>query len=236
MRFKLSVINGQVHKGEPITKGGKSDEKVHDGKKVGMTQIFNEAGEVVPVTVIEAGPLTVAQKKTVENHGYDAIQVGYQDIDAKKLTKPEKGYFEKIKLTTKKHLKEFRVEDISGFEVGQEIKIEDMFAEGQRVDISGTSKGKGFQGNIKRHGQSGGPESHGSMYHRRVGSMGANTSPARVLKGKKLPGHMGYVTVTVQNLDVVRVDSENNLLIVKGAVPGPKGALLIIKDSVKVVK
>lgn len=202
------------------------------GKKIGMTQIFNEAGLVIPVTVIQAGPLTVLQKKTVEDHGYESVQIGYEDVNAKKLSKPDKGYFEKIKLESKKYLKEFRVET-SGFEVGQTINVADMFAEGDKIDVAGTSKGKGFQGNIKRHGQSGGPESHGSMYHRRVGSMGANTNPARVFKGKLLPGHMGMEKVTIQNLDVVKVDTENNLLIVRGAVPGPKGGLLIIKNTVK---
>jgi len=202
------------------------------GKKIGMTQIFNEAGLVIPVTVIQAGPLTVLQKKTVEDHGYESVQIGYEDVNTKKLNKPDKGYFEKIKLEPKKYLKEFRVET-SGLEVGQTINVADMFAEGDKIDVSGTSKGKGFQGNIKRHGQSGGPESHGSMYHRRVGSMGANTNPARVFKGKLLPGHMGMETVTIQNLDVVKVDTENNLLIVRGAVPGPKGGLLTIKNTVK---
>lgn len=202
------------------------------GKKIGMTQIFNEAGLVVPVTVLQCGPLTVLQKKTVDNHGYEAVQIGFQDIDSKKLNKPDKGYFEKIKLETKKYLREFRV-DSSKFEVGQQITIADMFAEGDKIDVSGTSIGKGFQGNIKRHGQKGGPESHGSMYHRRVGSMGANTNPARVFKGKKLPGHMGLDTVTIQNLDVVKIDTENNLLIIRGAVPGPKGGLLTIRNTVK---
>lgn len=203
------------------------------GKKVGMTQIFNDDGLAIPVTVIEAGPVTVVQKKTNDNDGYESIKVGYVDVAEKKLSKPEKGQFSKVKLSAKKHLREFRLEDAAKYEVGQEIKVGDMFAAGERVDVSGLSKGKGFQGTIKRYGQSGGKETHGSMYHRRVGSMSANTNPARVFKGKKLPGHMGMDNVTVQNLDIVRVDNERNLLLVKGAVPGPKGGLLVIKDTVK---
>jgi large subunit ribosomal protein L3 len=198
-----------------------------------MTQIFNEAGIVTPVTVILSSPMTVLQKKTVEDHGYQSVQVGFEDKESKKLSKPEKGYFDKIKLATKRHIKEFRTTDISMFEVGQEIKLSDMFSEGDKVDISGRSKGKGFQGNIKRHGQSGGHETHGSMYHRRVGSMGGCSSPSRVFKGKKLPGHMGDENVTVQNLEIVKIDNENNLLIVKGAIPGPKNGLLLIKNTVK---
>lgn len=208
-------------------------EKFMIGKKIGMTQIFNEAGEIVPVTVIQAGPLTVTQKKTVENHGYQSVQVGYKDVDSKRLNKPENGFFEKIKVSAKKHLKEFRVPDAEKYEVGQEIKVEDMFQAGDSVDVFATSKGKGFQGSIKRHGQSTGRETHGSMYHRRVGAMGACAYPGRVFKGKKLPGHMGSENVNVQNLNVVSVDSENGLLIVKGAVPGPKGGMITIKDSVK---
>lgn len=203
------------------------------GKKVGMTQIFNDDGLAIPVTVIEAGPVTVVQKKTNDNDGYESIKVGYVDVAEKKLSKPEKGQFSKVKVAAKKHLREFRLEDAAKYEVGQEIKVGDMFEPGERIDVSGLSKGKGFQGTIKRYGQSGGHETHGSMYHRRVGSMGANTSPARVFKGKKLPGHMGMDNVTVQNLDIVRVDNERNLLLVKGAVPGPKGGLLVIKDTVK---
>lgn len=204
------------------------------GKKIGMTQIFDEKGMAVPVTVIEAGPVVVVQKKTIENDGYTAVKVGFEKIEERKLNKPQKGIFLKAKLPFLKHLKEFRVENADGFEVGQEIKVSDMFQAGDRVDVSGTSKGKGFQGTIKRYGQSGGPETHGSMYHRRVGSMSANTNPARVFKGKKLPGHMGMQRVTVLNLDVVKVDAERNLILVKGSVPGPKGAVLEIRDSVKV--
>jgi large subunit ribosomal protein L3 len=206
------------------------------GKKIGMTQVFNESGLSIPVTVIEAGPCTVIQCKTVDSDGYNAIKVGFVDITEKKLNKPEKGQFSKLKLAPKKFLREFRLEDGVTFEVGHDIKIEEMFQAGERVDVSGISKGKGFQGTIKRYGQKGGPESHGSMYHRRPGSMGSNTTPARVFKGKKLPGHMGVDKITIQNLDVVRVENERNLLLVKGAVPGPKGALLVIKNTVKTVK
>ncbi len=202
-------------------------------KKIGMTQIFDDNGLVIPVTVVEAGPLTVVQKKTVETDGYNSIKVGYEKVQEKKLSKPELGQFTKTKLAPMKHLKEFRLEDISGFEVGQEIKAEDMFQSGDKIDVSGISKGKGFQGTTKRYGHKGGPETHGSMYHRRVGSMGANTSPARVFKGKKLPGHMGMDNTTVQNLEVVRVDADRNLILIKGAVPGPKGGLLVIKSTVK---
>lgn len=202
------------------------------GKKVGMTQVFTEDGLAIPVTVIEAGPVTVVQKKTVETDGYESIKVGYVDVAEKRLTKPQRGIFSKVKVAPKKYLREFRLEDVAGYEVGQEIKA-DVFESGDKVDISGVSKGKGFQGTIKRYGQKGGKETHGSMYHRRVGSMSANTNPARVFKGKKLPGHMGADNVTIQNLDVVRVDSERNLILVKGAVPGPKGGLLVIKNTVK---
>ncbi len=205
-------------------------------KKIGMTQIFDENGLVIPVTVVEAGPLTVVQKKTVETDGYDAIKVGYEKVQEKKLNKPDLGQFSKNKLAPAKHLKEFRFEDVSGFEVGQEIKAEDMFQAGDKIDVSGISKGKGFQGTIKRYGQKGGKETHGSMYHRRVGSMSANTSPARVFKGKKLPGHMGLDNTTVQNLEVVRVDSDRSLILIRGAVPGPKGGLLVIKNTVKTGK
>lgn len=203
------------------------------GRKIGMTQIFNEDGKVIPVTVVEAGPLTVVQKKTVETDGYNAVKVGYEKVADKKLTKPALGQFTKSKLAPMKNLKEFRLEDVSGFEVGQEIKAADMFQSGDKIDVSGISKGKGFQGTIKRYGQKGGMETHGSMYHRRVGSMSANTNPARVFKGKKLPGHMGMENITVQNLEVVRVDADRNLILIKGAVPGPKGGLLVIKNTVK---
>lgn len=208
-------------------------EKFILGKKIGMTQIFNEEGMAIPVTVIEAGPCPVVQKKSVETDGYSAVRLGFQEVLEKRMNKPEKGLFSKIKVSPRKYLKEFRTAEIEKFEVGQDIKVADMFTSGDKVDVSGISKGKGFQGTIKRYGQKGGKETHGSMYHRRVGSMSANTSPARVFKGKKLPGHMGLDSVTVQNLDVVRVDSERNLLLLKGAVPGPKGGLLVIKNTVK---
>jgi large subunit ribosomal protein L3 len=206
------------------------------GKKIGMTQIFNENGLSIPVTVIQAGPCPVVQKKTAENDGYKSLKLGFGEISEKRLNKPEKGLFAKIKIPSRKYLREFRTDEADKYEVGQEIKVSDMFQNGDRIDVSGISKGKGFQGTIKRYGQTGGPETHGSMYHRRVGSMSANTSPARVFKGKKLPGHMGVDKVTVQNLDVVKVDAEKNLLLVKGAVPGPKGGLLIIKETVKTGK
>ncbi len=203
------------------------------GKKIGMTQVFTEEGLSIPVTVIQAGPCSVVQKKTVENDGYTALKLGFEDIPEKKLSKPEKGLFAKIKVASKRYLREFRTDDVNKYEVGQEIKAADMFNAGDRIDVSGISKGKGFQGTIKRFGQKGGKETHGSMYHRRVGSMSANTSPARVFKGKRLPGHMGVDKITVQNLDVVRVDSERNLLLVKGAVPGPKGGLVVVRETVK---
>ena len=202
------------------------------GKKVGMTQIFDEAGKVIPVTVIEAGPCVVAQVKTVETDGYDAVQLGFGEVKETKLNKPEKGHFAKAKVANKKHLREFRLDSLEGMTVGTELKA-DVFAAGDHVDIQGTTKGKGFQGVIKRHGQSRGPMGHGSMYHRRPGSMGSTSTPGRVFKGKKLPGHMGVQTVTIQNLDVVRVDLDKNVILVKGSVPGNKGAILKIKASVK---
>lgn len=206
------------------------------GKKVGMTQIFDDKGLVIPVTVIEAGPCTVVQNKSVDSDGYNAVKVAFSDIVERKLNKPLKGLFTKNKLATKKYLKEFRLDGASEFEIGKDILVTDMFNAGDKVDVSGISKGKGFQGIIKRWGQSGGPETHGSMYHRRPGSMGAGSSPGRVFKGKKLPGHMGVDKITVQNLEVVKADGERNLILIKGAVPGPKGGLLIIKNSVKVIK
>ena len=202
------------------------------GKKIGMTQIFDESGKVIPVTVIEAGPCVVAQVKTQDTDGYTAIQLGYGDIKEKKLNKPMKGHFTKVNVTPKKHLREFRVDSIDEIKVGDELKA-DVFAAGEKIDIQGTSKGKGFQGVIKRHGQSRGPMGHGSMYHRRPGSMGSTSTPGRVFKGKKLPGHMGMETVTIQNLEVVRVDLDKNVILVKGSVPGNKGAILKIRNSVK---
>ena len=202
------------------------------GRKIGMTQIFDEKGRVIPVTVIEAGPCVIAQVKSVETDGYNAIQLGFGDVKESKLNKPEKGHFAKAKLALKKHLREFRVDSLEGVNVGDEIKA-DTFVAGDKIDVQGTSKGKGFQGVIKRHGQSRGPMGHGSMYHRRPGSMGPTSTPGRVFKGKKLPGHMGRVTVTIQNLDVVKVDLDKNAILVKGSVPGAKGAILKIKTSVK---
>ena len=202
------------------------------GKKVGMTQIFDENGSVIPVTVIEAGPCVVAQVKTSEKDRYEAVQLGFGEVKENKLNKPEKGHFAKANVTAKKHLREFRLDSIEGIKVGDELKA-DVFAAGDKIDVQGTSKGKGFQGVIKRHGQSRGPMGHGSMYHRRPGSMGPTSTPGRVFKGKKLPGHMGRVTVTIQNLDVIKVDMDKNVILVKGSVPGAKGAILKIKSPVK---
>lgn len=204
------------------------------GRKIGMTQIFTEAGEVVPVTVVEAGPVVVTQVKTIENDGYNAVQVGFVDAKEKSLNKPQKGHLAAANVL-KKHLKEFRVESVDAYTVGQEIKA-DVFVAGEMIDVTGISKGKGFQGPIKRHGQSRGPESHGSRYHRRPGSMGACSYPGRVFKNKKLAGHMGSVKVTVQNLEVVRVDAEKNFILVKGAIPGAKGSVVTIKEAVKASK
>ena len=204
------------------------------GKKMGMTQIFTEHGAVVPVTVVEAGPNVVTQVKTVEKDGYNAIQVGFEDAKEKSLNKPQKGHLAAAN-TLKKHLKEFRVDSVEGYTVGQEIKA-DLFAAGELIDVTGISKGKGFQGPIKRHGQSRGPETHGSRYHRRPGSMGACSYPGRVFKNKKLAGHMGSVKVTVQNLEVVRVDADKNFILVKGAIPGAKGSVVTIKEAVKASK
>ena len=202
------------------------------GKKVGMTQIFDEKGIVIPVTVIEAGPCVISQIKNIETDGYNAIQLGYGDVKEKHINKPEQGHFKKANLAFKKHLREFRVDSVENIKVGDEVKV-DVFEAGDKIDVQGTTKGKGFQGVIKRHGQHRGPMGHGSMYHRRPGSMGSTSTPGRVFKGKKLPGHMGVQTVTIQNLDVVRVDLDKNVLLVKGSVPGPKGALLKIRPTVK---
>ena len=202
------------------------------GRKIGMTQIFDEKGNVIPVTVIEAGPCVVAQVKTIETDGYDALQLGFGEIKEKHINKPEKGHFAKANLEAKKHLREFRLDSVEGVKVGDEVKA-DVFEAGEKVDVQGISKGKGFQGVIKRHGQHRGPMGHGSMYHRRPGSMGACSTPSRVFKGKKLPGHMGNTTVTIQNLKIVKVDIEKNAILVKGSVPGNKGVILKIKDAVK---
>ena len=204
------------------------------GRKVGMTQVFTAEGTVIPVTVVEAGPVVVTQVKTIENDGYNAVQVGFVDAKEKSLNKPQKGHLAAAN-TLKKHLKEFRVESVDAYTVGQEIKA-DVFAAGEMIDVTGISKGKGFQGPIKRHGQSRGPESHGSRYHRRPGSMGACSYPGRVFKNKKLAGHMGSVKVTVQNLEVVRVDADKNFILVKGAIPGAKGSVVTLKEAVKASK
>ena len=202
-------------------------------KKVGMTQIFNEAGELVPVTVLQAGPCVVTQVKTVENDGYDAVQVGFEDIREKLVNKPVKGMFDKAGVSYKRYVREFKLE--GEYAVKDEIKAEILEA-GDKVDATAIAKGKGFQGAIKRHGQSRGPMAHGSKYHRHAGSNGACSSPSKVFKGKRMPGHMGGKKVTTQNLEIVRVDAEKNLLLVKGAVPGPKKALVTIKESVKAGK
>ena len=200
--------------------------------KVGMTQVFSEDGVLTPVTVLQAGPCVVTQVKTVENDGYSAVQVGFGDIREKLVNKPKKGHFATAGVTAKRFLKEFRLEDAESYTLGQEIKA-DVFAAGDKVDATAKSKGKGFQGAIKRHGQSRGPMAHGSKYHRHAGSNGSATTPGRVFKGKHMPGHMGAVRVTVQNLEVVSVDAEKNLILVKGAVPGPKKSLVMLKESVK---
>ena len=200
--------------------------------KVGMTQVFSEDGVLTPVTVLQAGPCVVTQVKTVENDGYSAVQVGFGDIREKLVNKPKKGHFAKAGVTAKRFLKEFRLEDAESYTLGQEIKA-DVFAAGDKVDATAKSKGKVFQGAIKRHGQSRGPMAHGSKYHRHAGSNGSATTPGRVFKGKHMPGHMGAVRVTVQNLEVVSVDAEKNLILVKGAVPGPKKSLVMLKESVK---
>ena len=200
--------------------------------KVGMTQVFSEDGVLTPVTVLQAGPCVVTQVKSVENDGYSAVQVGFGDIREKLVNKPKKGHFAKAGVTAKRFLKEFRLEDAESYTLGQEIKA-DVFAAGDKVDATAKSKGKGFQGAIKRHGQSRGPMAHGSKYHRHAGSNGSATTPGRVFKGKHMAGHMGNEQVTVQNLEIVRVDAENNLLLVKGAVPGPKKSLVTIKETVK---
>jgi len=202
------------------------------GKKVGMTQIFDAEGQMVPVTVVEVGPCKVVQIKNQEVDGYNALQIGYKQVKESKVTKPIKGHFDKVNVDYMKVLREFKLEDTSAYEIGQELKA-DVFEAGDKIDITGTSKGKGFAGVIKRHGQSRGPMKHGSKYHRSPGSMGGSSSPSRVRKGKKLPGQMGNVKVTVQNLEVVRVDADRNLLLVKGAVPGIRGSVVTIKDSVK---
>ncbi|WP_414840754.1 50S ribosomal protein L3 [Enterococcus saccharolyticus] len=201
------------------------------GKKVGMTQIFTESGELIPVTVVEATPNVVLQLKTVENDGYEAVQVGYQDLREVLSNKPAKGHVAKANTAPKRFIREFKDVELEGLEVGSEIKV-DAFQAGDVVDVTGTTKGKGFQGVIKRHGQSRGPMSHGSRYHRRPGSMGP-IPPSRVFKGKRLAGRMGGNRVTIQNLEIVRVDAERNVILIKGNVPGAKKSLITIKSAVK---
>ena len=203
--------------------------------KVGMTQIFNEDGVLTPVTVLQAGPCVVTQVKTQDNDGYSAVQVGFADKRENLVNKPMKGHFDKAGVSCKRFVREFKLEGAEEMALGQEIKC-DVFAAGDKIDATAISKGKGFQGAIKRHGQSRGPMAHGSKYHRHAGSNGAASDPSKVFKGKKMPGQMGHVKVTVQNLEIVRVDAENNLLLVKGSVPGPKKSLVTIKESVKTCK
>ncbi|OWZ84490.1 50S ribosomal protein L3 [Natranaerobius trueperi] len=206
-------------------------EKAILGRKVGMTQIFSNEGEVVPVTVVKAGPCSVVQKRAEEVDGYTAVQVGFEDKKENRTKKPEKGHFDKAGVAPKKHLVEFNLDNVEGLEVGSELTVE-QFAAGDIIDVTGTSKGKGYQGAVKRHNQGTGPKTHGSRYYRGAGSLGA-MNVARVFKGQTLPGRMGGDTVTVQKLEVVEVDKDNNLLLIKGAVPGPKKGLLKIVDSVK---
>lgn len=201
------------------------------GRKIGMTQVFAENGELIPVTVVEAGSNVVLQKKTIENDGYEAIQIGFSDKREKLANKPEKGHVAKANTAPKRFIREFRGVNLDEYEVGQEVQVS-IFAEGEVVDVTGVSKGKGFQGSIKRHGQSRGPMSHGSRYHRRPGSMGP-VAPNRVFKGKLLPGRMGGDQITVQNLTIVKVDAERNLLLIKGNVPGAKKSLIKVKSAVK---
>ena len=203
--------------------------------KVGMTQIFNEDGVLTPVTVLLAGPCVVTQVKTAENDGYNAVQVGFVDKRAKLVSKPLKGHFDKAGVSYKRYVREFKFENASEYSVKDEIKA-DIFAAGDKIDVTAISKGKGFQGAIRRHGQHRGPMAHGSKFHRHAGSNGACSDPSKVFKGKKMPGQMGHKKITIQNLEVVRVDADKNLLLVKGAVPGPKKALVTVKETVKVSK
>ncbi len=200
--------------------------------KIGMTQIFAEDGELIPVTVLQAGPCVVTQVKTVANDGYSAVQVGFMDKREKLANKPMKGQFEKAGTSVKRYVKELKLDDAESYELGQEITVS-MFEAGDKVDATAISKGKGYQGAIKRHGQHTGPKTHGSKYHRHAGSNGMASDPAKVMKGKKMAGHMGHVQVTVQNLEVVRIDAENNVILVKGSVPGPKKSLVTLKSAAK---
>lgn len=202
------------------------------GKKVGMTQIFDENGRVIPVTVVEAGPCVVVQKKTVETDGYDAIQVGFGELREKLVNKPRKGHFAKAGVSLRRTLKEFRMEDVANYNVGDEIKV-DTFEIGDKVDVSGVSKGKGFQGTIKRWNASRGPMSHGSKFHRAPGSMGAASDPSRIFKNKRMPGHMGAKNTTVLNLEVVKIMPEKNIILIKGGIPGPNKGTVVIRNSVK---
>lgn len=202
------------------------------GKKIGMTQIFTEDGNLIPVTVIEAGPCPVVQKKTVEVDGYSAVQIGFEDKKEKRSNKPEKGHFAKAGVPVKKYLKEFKLDNAAEMNVGDVLDVT-QFADGDVLDVTGTSKGHGYAGTIKRWGTHRGPMTHGSHYHRGPGSLGACSDPSRVFKGKKLPGHYGVDKVTIQNLDLIKVDTERNLLLVKGSVPGSKGGLLAVKNAVK---
>ena len=203
------------------------------GKKLGMTQIFDEIGNAVPVTVIQAGPCTVVQRKTAEKDGYEAVQLGFEDVKEKHLTKAEAGHFSKNGLALKKHLKEFRLEDCSGYNVGDSVSVE-TFAAGEKVDVTGTTKGHGYSGVIKRWNQHRLRMTHGvGPVHREVGSMGANSDPSRVFKNKHLAGQYGHEQVTILNLDVVKIDAENNLIAIRGAIPGPKGGIVFIRDSIK---
>ena len=203
-------------------------------KKIGMTQIFNEDGVLTPVTVLEAGPCVVTQVKTVENDGYSAVQVGFVDKKEKNVNKPMKGHFAKAGVACKRYVKELKLDNAEEYNLADEIKAE-VFEAGDKIDATAISKGKGFQGAIKRHGQSRGPMAHGSKYHRHAGSNGACSSPSKVFKGKKMPGHMGAKKITIQNLEVVRVMADENVILVKGAVPGPKKCLVTIKESVKTI-
>jgi len=214
------------------TTGGKKMKKAILATKVGMTQIFNEDGVLTPVTVLQAGPCVVTQVKTVENDGYSAVQVGFADIREKLVNKPVKGHFDKAGVSYKRFVREFRLENAEEYSVKDEIKA-DIFAAGDKVDATAIAKGKGFQGAIKRLGQSRGPMAHGSKFHRHQGSNGACSSPSKVFKGKGMPGHMGAKKITIQNLEIVKIDADNNLILVKGAVPGPKKAMVTIKETVK---
>ena len=202
------------------------------GTKIGMSQIVMEDGRLIPVTVVHAEPNVVVQKKTVETDGYEAVQVGYLNKREKLANKPEKGHFAKANVPVKRYLKELKLDNAAELNVGDELSVT-LFEVGEKIDVTGISKGKGFAGSIKRHGQHIGPKSHGSGYHRGSGSMGACSDPSKVRKGKKLPGHMGVEKVTIQNLDIIKIDNENNLICVKGGIPGAKGSLVVLRDAVK---